>query len=891
MAGWTKARSGKTAVRGDGTLWTLVDGFAGRGDAPAVLSMRDGHPVALSFSALAGAVDRLAGGLIACGVRPGEPVAVVGPPGPDWLTAAFAILRARAVLLPVDAGLEAAEQAAMLADAGCARVFVASSLAARLAAATADTDATLYLLGEGDAAGDRTAGQPVPWRDLFADAGSHHSATPRPDPADRAALFYTSGTTGRPKGVPLTHGQIAANIAPLVGLGVVGPGDRVALPLPLHHVYPLVVGALTPLAAGAAVLLPGGLSGVEIAAALRAGGATVLIGVPRLYGALLEAIGRRAGTGATAILAALARLPPVPARRIGGVLFGAVRRRLAPRLRLMVSGGAKLDAKPWRRLEALGWTVLTGYGLTETAPILTFNPPTAARIGTEGAALPGIRLRIDAAPGAAFGEVQAKGASVFAGYLNRPDETDAAFTADGWFRTGDLGRLDRRGYLTIIGRSKELIVLPGGENIFPDTVEAEYARCPLVREIAVLERNGALVGLAVPDMEALRAQGTERAEGLIRERLEAIARTLPSYRRLAGLALSRRPLPRTPVGKLRRHLLPPLYDRARRHAEPAEAAEPSGADRAVLDSDPGRRLWDWLGQRFPETTLSLDTSPQLDLGIDSLGWISLAIELQDRFGIALGDARIARILTLRDLLREAAEAAAAGRETAPAQPVPHLVERGMALRAAAALVFAFGRCTFRLLFRLRVDGAAQVPLAGPVVIAPNHASWLDPVAVATSLPRLRLRALSFAGWTGLLYRGPLSRLFSRVVGVLPVDPDRAAAASLALARAALARGDALVWFPEGERTRTGALLPFRPGIGTLLRETGAPVVPVWIEGTFAAAPVGRHVPRLGKVRVRLGAPLGAEALAARGKGDDDAVRIADGLRAAVAALGRKTTEG
>jgi long-chain acyl-CoA synthetase len=206
-------------------------------------------------------------------------------------------------------------------------------------------------------------------------------------------------------------------------------------------------------------------------------------------------------------------------------------------------------------------------------------------------------------------------------------------------------------------------------------------------------------------------------------------------------------------------------------------------------------------------------------------------------------------------------------------------------------VFAFGRCTFRLLFRLRVDGAAQVPLAGPVVIAPNHASWLDPVAVATSLPRLRLRALSFAGWTGLLYRGPLSRLFSRVVGVLPVDPDRAAAASLALARAALARGDALVWFPEGERTRTGALLPFRPGIGTLLRETGAPVVPVWIEGTFAAAPVGRHVPRLGKVRVRLGAPLGAEALAARGKGDDDAVRIADGLRAAVAALGRKTTEG
>lgn len=869
------------------TLQEIVQNFRSRGDSPALITV-DGETMrAWDFVELVDTVERLTMGLVTHGLEPGEPVAIYAAGGPEWVIAFLAIVTAGGIAVPLDTALDGPALADPFRDSASRRVFVTSPHLARLIACGAADGAAFYLLDGGE---DGGAPNGLFWRDLLADriVGSPPVVTA----VDIAALFYTSGTTGRPKGVPLSHGNLVANIDAILKERMTGAGDRILTPLPLHHVYPLIVGVLTPLAAGAAVVFPAGIGGPQIVEALRVSEANMLIGVPRLYAAMLDAIqarlrqrGRRVMFATTLLLAILGHLPSAARGVIGRVLFRGLRSALGPRLWLMACGGAHLDPHIWRTLEGFGWTVRTGYGLTETSPLLTFNPPGRPKVGSVGKPLSGVRVRI-ADPGAdGVGEIQARGPNVFNGYRNRPRETAEAFTSDHWFRTGDLGRLDKEGYLHIAGRGKELIVLPNGENVFPEAVEAVYATSPLIREIGVFEHGGALVGLVAPDLDALRAHGAESAAQLIHDEIRDLSPSLPSFQRLSGYALTQTNLPRTTIGKLRRHLLPGLYERALAGMREPDA-KPTAEDHAVLSGALARDVWSWLGERFPGAPLALDTSPQLDLGVDSLAWTGLSLEIEDRFGISLAEERIARIITLRDLLRELEDVAA---EPAPARELlpertRYLAPLNLVQRMLGAALYAMFFIAMRGLFRLRVVGIEQLPKSGPFVIVANHASWLDPIAVAASLPYAILRQARFAGWTGMMFNNAVTRTFSRIARVFPVDPDRGAASSLALGRAVLEQGEILIWFPEGRRSHTGDLLPFQPGIGAVLEDARAPVVPVFISGTFEAAPAGRLIPRLTGIEIRYGAPTTVETLGKSGRGETMAQRIANALRDAVSAL-------
>ena len=235
----------------------------------------------------------------------------------------------------------------------------------------------------------------------------------------------------------------------------------------------------------------------------------------------------------------------------------------------------------------------------------------------------------------------------------------------------------------------------------PEEVEKAYAGNPLIGEIAVLEQAGDLVALVVPDIEEVRKRGTERIADLVREELEFCARRMPSAQRLAGHVTTREALPRTALGKLRRHLLADRYRRARDGEAPRTAAALSPEDLALIERVPGREIWDWLGRRFPGHTLDLDTSPQLDLGIDSLGWIGLGMEIEQRFGIRLAETRIARIVTLRDLLREAIDAAGDEQPVAAAATRP----RSRMMVAFAHVLHFLDRLGMRVLFHIRIEGA------------------------------------------------------------------------------------------------------------------------------------------------------------------------------------------
>ena len=831
------------------TLGQLVATFAPRGERTAIIAFRPDGVDELSYSALGERIAHVAHGLRARGIVPGERVALWAASGPDWITAYFGIVTAGAVAVPLDHQSTADMVATAIAHAEVQIVITTAARSVELQPLT-HLPADNFVQFDGHGARDWPALRAAP---LGAEL-------PVAQPAEVASLLFTSGTTGTPKAVPLTHANLAANVIELMAARLISPTARVLVPLPLHHTYPFTVGLLVPLAAGATVILPAGISGPEISHATGTAHATALLAVPRLCTALWDSVASAVQTRGRAarVVFRLLLATSIAVRRLTGLhmgrwLFRALHARLGPALTLIGCGGAKLPAELTFNLEGLGWTVLTGYGLTETSPVLTFNSPARSRLGSEGRALPGVTLRIAApAAGEAHGEIEAHGPSVFRGYWHNDSATATAFTTDGWFKTGDLGRFDAGGYLYVVGRNKELIVLPDGKKLFPEPVEKVYATSPLIHELGIFEHKGVLAALVVLEEKTVRERGAMRAVSLLREEIENTAARLPPYQRLSTYRVTREALPRTQLGKLKRHLLPGLFDEAANPTH-APAAEPNGADLALLEKERPAKAWAWLRERYSDRQLTFETSPQLDLQIDSLEWVTLTIEIERRFGVTLTGDALSRILTVRDLLREIDAASTAAPSTV-ASP-PSFAPPGPLLRAFGSGVLALVRLVAHTGWGVRVEGVEHLPASGPLLFTPNHTSYLDAGVLIAALPWRQLHRTYWAGWVGVMHSSAPRRLVSRSARVFPVDPDRDPTAALRTAHDLLQRGDSVVWFPEGWRSPTGELQDFQTGVGVLLEGGAVTAIPTAIHGAFTAWPKHARWPRFAPVRVAFGAPL------------------------------------
>jgi len=884
------------------TLQNVLATLAEHGDRVALAQIGQQTHVELTYEQLDSDATRLAAGLTARGLGAGDCVILLAPNSPDWLVACVAIFRAGAVPVPIDSQMPAAELEHVAVD--CEAQWIVTTLAGsqRIGELAAFADIATVLLD--DTTSDRH------WHKLCAD---NIPTIPARAADDTAVIFYTSGTSGPPKGVPLTHANIASNIAALLGLDIVDSNDRVLLPLPLHHVYPFVIGVLTPLSMGMTVIVPSSLVGQHFFAALRQGRPTILLGVPRLYDAICGAIEQRLqsrGRCVAALFSGLLSLSIAASTRLGldlgRALFAPIRRTVGPHLRLLISGGSAMDARVATTLAGLGFRLAAGYGLTETSPILCFRSADMRGADHVGRPLPGVDVRI-AAPEAQLehGEVQARGPNVFAGYLGLPERTAEAFTDDGWFRTGDLGGFDEHGYLHLYGRASSMIVMPGGENVDPEKVEQRLEQSPIIKEAGIVLVDGRLGCLVVPSAELARSPSGAALDQAVRAAVSEAVRGLPSYQRPGELRIDSTPLPRTRLGKLRRRELASRY---------VEAGSPdSGArttvgltprsmlaplDRELLEDPIAARVWAWLGRRFPTKPISPDTHMQLDLDVDSLAWLSLTLEIRNEAGIDLTDDAVARIEVVRDLLQEATSSQRAEQLAADMlgllqdpEPLLHaddaetwLAPRGRLHGVIDWMALGLTRLLMRGLFRLRILGLENLPAQGPFIVSANHLSALDPLVIVAALDLPRFRQTYWGGWVGILFKNALSRAFSRAMRILPVEPRAGPISNLALAAAVLGRESILVWFPEGERSLTGKTLRFRPGVGLLMQATDAPVVPAWIEGTGRAMPPGQRLPRPTRLTVRFGTPLTAAELERDGAGATAEERIADALRARVCAL-------
>ncbi|ANB03456.1 AMP-binding protein [Ectothiorhodospira sp. BSL-9] len=833
---------------------------------------------------------RLSAGLTAAGLKTGDRVALMAPNSAHWVAVALGVMRAGGVLVPLDTQMPGEDLAHALNDCRPGTVLTTDKLLSRL---PKHIEADVWLL-DNDTADERS------WRNLVADS----SGPARASSKDMAAIFYTSGTTGPPKGVPLSHYNLATNVQALCDQSLADDRDRVLVPLPFHHVYPFTVGILTPLTLGAPLIVPYSLVGPQIVRALRDGEATVMLGVPRLYEAIWTALEQRVtGRGRTAArlfhgmlqVSMMARRGP--GWRLGRRLFAGLHRRMAPRLRLVVAGGAALDPGLGRRLQGLGWEVATGYGLSETAPILTYNPPDRVRLESAGLPLPGVELAIDGQENT--GEVMARGPNVFAGYLNLPEKSREVLDDDGWFRTGDTGWIDEDGFLHLGGRTSAMILLSGGENVDPEKVEKQLEKASGIREAGVLAHDDRLAAVVVPEPQLLREVEGDELSKRLKSAMEKATQDLPTHHRPGTLKVSLDPLPRTRLGKLRRHKLEERFEAlgegaaSKGEAKPMDPEAMAPEDQQLLSDPTVEQTWQYLAERFHDRRLTPDSGLYQDLGLDSLAWVDLTLTLRDRIGVETEDEAISRVQSVRDLLREVAAAGEAKEggderdlQTALKDPERHLDDaarrwlapRGSVRQFIGLVLLGITRLGVRLLYRLEVQG--HIPReGGPYVLAPRHLSALDPLVLTRVLTWRQLRTLYWAGWTGLMFSSRLARAFSRIVGILPIDPGRSPRRSLALAVTCLERGHSLVWFPEGRRSPDGQLQPFRPGIGSLLLARPSPVIPVHIAGTGKALPPGRRWPRPGRVRIIMGEPLDPGTLGS------DPREIAQRLQDAVAALG------
>ncbi|HEC97241.1 MAG TPA: hypothetical protein ENI58_03680 [Nitrospirae bacterium] len=782
------------------------------------------------------------------GIKKGDRVFLSARNSPYWCISYLALSAAGAVGVPVDPELTASEMRNLIVDAEVAFVFHDNYTGAKvmeasegLAVETFDIDGITDSIPE-----KNDSGFPAP-------------AAPAPTPDDIASIIYTSGTTGRPKGVVLTHGNFCPDADALIEAGIISHDDNIISVLPLHHTYPFMTTFLVPLFEGATVTYPPGLKGPELLNAVREKRGTILVGVPQL----LELFRNRIFQGfnevplLNRVFPHLLKFFRLLRNRFnlnpGRYIFSSVHGKFGRQFRFFASGGAKLDPQVMLDLEAIGFTVLEGYGLTETSPVVTFNPPNRRKPGSSGRPLNNVELKISS-----DGEVLIKGPMVMKGYYRNPEETKKTIR-DGWLHTGDLGYLDSTGYLYITGRTKEVIVLSSGKNIYPEDVERHYQGIELIKELCVVGTGDGLSAVVAPDMEMAKKMKVGNIYEYLKWEINGLSMKLPPYMRLKGFTLHSAPLPRTPLGKLRRFMVKKLLEEEKRE----DRAE---VDESLLSDEISSKVISSLREvAGKDIAVGRTDSLELDIGLDSLKRIELVVALERNLGIKLYDDFTLDVQTIEELVEKAKRTVREGgrkrgedvrlldAEAGEKKIAEALLFQGIYEKVMLFIGLGFLRLLSRIYFRVKITGIENIPQP-PFIIAPNHASYLDSLLLAANLPLRVFRSLYFQG-ASKYFEGPFMRWGAHLAHVIPIDPDTSLLSALRVSAYLLKQKKALCIFPEGGRSFNGEVMEFKKGMATLAVELKVSVVPVYIKGTYKSMPRGSKYPKPAHVEIHIGSPV------------------------------------
>jgi long-chain acyl-CoA synthetase len=841
-------------------ILTRMQDAASRYPDKIAVQMKTGEYRQYTYRELLRGVASVARALSEQGIVKGDRVALLSENRPEWMIAYLTVIAFGAVIVPMDAQLTEKEVALLLASCEAKAVFVSDATRQKLPK-NAPLIVFFFDPGEG-----------IPFTDLLT-AYPDAALPPAHAASDLAAILYTSGTTGDPKGVMLSQGNLASNLESVIKLSLFDHTDNLLLILPLHHTYPAMACILLPFALGATVTVLNSLKGPDILACMRETGVSVLIGVPLLFSGLRKAIFdeiRKKPAPARMLVNIFLGLNSLLRRttgtNIGKALFGAVYAKFGPKFRFFASGGARLEPDVYTDMTNLGFTIIEGYGLTETSPVSAFNPLSKQKAGSIGIALPDVEVRIENPDEHGMGEIAVRGPNVMLGYYKKPQET-AEVLRDGWFFTGDLGYRDRDGYFFITGRSKEMIVLSTGKKIFPDELEKFYKQIPSIKEICLIQGERGIEAAVVPDFDYLKKMNLSNSRETIALEIEDLAKDLPPYKRITGLKIFKESLPATRLGKLKRSKVRELYQQG---GERADKTLPEN-ESALLSDPVAGKLLTCLEPFSAKKKITPDDNLELDLGLDSLSRVEFVVSIEKSFGISLPDSFGSEVFTVKDavlkmkelLASEPLKAGARVRSSwaeilaqEPSEETRETVrlEFGPVMRAVRYAAILPLTLAMKAYGRLSATGVENLPEKGPYIIAPNHLSLTDVPSIAAAISWKTGSQVFFLGATEF-FGGPLMSKISKIFRVIPVDMDIRLHNALQLSAYVLRRGKVLLVFPEGSRSRDGGIKEFKKGVGIISKELNIPIVPVAISGTYEMLPSGKLFPKPSNVRVSFGKPI------------------------------------
>jgi long-chain acyl-CoA synthetase len=877
-------------MAGGDTLIELTKRSAERfGEKTAVLSLEEGEYRKYSYRSLYSSILKAASYFREKGIGKGAHAALLMQNRVEWMISYFGLIHSGAVCVPLNPMLGAEELLGILEESNSSQIVLTKSIFEDKFSGKDKELPEKLLFGEKD---DDNVG------DMFSVIKNMSELRQEEEVSseDVASLIYTSGTTADPKGVLLTHRNICSNFESVNKLKFFSREDNILALLPLYHTYPFMVTLILPFFSGVCVTYyPVSFRQDMLRKVIKEASVTILAAVPRLYEVIREGIYKRIKW-----VPEILRPFAIPFLRYG------VRKAFGSELRLMVSGGARLDHDTAKDISHLGFNIVEGYGLTETAPIVSFNPPEALKFGSVGKPVPEVKVKIKEPDENGTGEVCVKGPNVMKGYYKMPGETEKALEK-GWFHTGDLGYMDSEGYLFLTGRKKEVIVLGSGKNIYPQEVEKHYSQSPYIKEICVFpakkKKGGGefLKALIVPDVEYLKQRGEKNAEEKVRWSMGELAGELPEYKRVHGFTLTSRSLPRTSLGKLQRYKIRDEYHEKEKPGDKRRKKLLPEDDEDISDKKKARRIMDLLNSELDED-VGFNDHLEIDLGVDSLQKVQLGMALEELFNRQIPDKVMYEsgtvkelVIRVNELIEKKPEGEQASRKKEDWEKIlgqePSEESRRNIQLSPGPVNFFFTKLFvffFRRLFRtgwdLRVYGKENLPEEGPYFICPNHVSYLDAFIVEACLTPNIARNVYYLGYREILEK-PAFRWGRRWGRLVSIDPGGDFVETMRIVSYLMKKDKIVCFFPEGNRSYDGTMQKFKKGAGIMIKNVDAPVVPVHIKGAFEAWPWGRAFPRFHPIEIRFGKALEWKAIIKENGEGDDYTNISEGLRDKVKELG------
>ena len=824
------------------------------------------------------------------GIGPGDKVLLVSENGPEWSIAALAAMNRGATVVPVASIASFLEIQNILREADPKFCFISDRCQSAKQLEKEYSFKRLFW----DLQKDKPLGEIL--RDMELDEVQKNRSA-----EEYAVLIFTSGTTGTPKAVPITHKAILTNAHDAVLEIEASERDRLVSVLPLSHMFEFTGGFVTPLLIGAQITYVKSLKAEDLLQALRDTKATIMLGVPLLF----EIIGRNleqklnAAPGPIKFLFKIFEKIVRRSPGLGPILFYPVHKAFGANIRYFMAGGSRLQPTVYDFFKGLGITILQGYGLTETSPVLSVTNLQNTAPDHVGKPLRSVEVGIFSENGERLGpgiegEIWARGPSVFRGYV-KPEHNKEVFFGD-WFRTGDLGTLDTAGLLRITGRKKDIIVTSAGKNVYPEEIEGIVLASGKFLEACVFGMNdGAghekICLVVVPDKTKFLGMSRNEMSQAASTLANELCRSLSDYKWPQKIEVLYEELPKTVTRKIKKHEVRKIL--LEKKPEKEMGSEGAQGQTLNLADDLELTIAEAISSitKKDKKTIALQDSLTKDLGLDSLTFVELVSTVEKKYQTQIEGLDFANIFTVENLVQSLAAATANKRKKGFFDKVYFVnfdpIDNQAPWFSVPRKYFnVFLRLILRARHDLQVSGLENLDARGPYIFVPNHVSHFDTLAVMSAVPIDLIHKTYAVAAKDYFFNKSLKALFSRLaINAIPFDRKGRVDESMRQCREILASGDNLTIFPEGTRSPDGKLQSFKPGVGQLLAgHPRAKAVPVYIYGAYQIMPKGRSFPGPGNLKVLFGKPISFSSL----RSDAESYKkVADRLREEVVNLSQK----